>query len=144
MSQNYLYYGGPAEILTLSILTNRKINVSKDFFGKMFSKPLAIKELQLCLNENTEETVSYDWNSSLVFPEPLSLFYYNEHFTTLLTKSELHFTINYHYLAPFNDALPERHQKLDELYIGCDPTCLPSLQYHLVLLSQSLTNSLNA
>ncbi len=66
-----------------------------------------------------------EWNSHLVSSEPLSLFYYNEHFTILFPKSDHHFTINYHYLTPFNLALPERHQTLDEFFLNCDPSCFP-------------------
>jgi hypothetical protein len=95
-----LTYGGPAEILALSILLNRKIYVYKDFGGERFSGPLTAEELQNCFNLNKEQAVSYNWNSELVLSEPLSLFYYNEHFTVLFPKGGHQFTINYHYLTP--------------------------------------------
>jgi hypothetical protein len=101
-------YGGPAEIFALSILLNRKIYVYKDFGLERFSGPLTAKELQHCFNLNTEQAVSYNWNSELVLSEPLSLFYYNEHFTVLFPKGNHQFTISYHYLTPFNLPLPER------------------------------------
>ncbi len=120
-----LTYGGPAEIFALSILLNRKINIYKDFGGERFSRSLTTEELQDCFNLNTEQAVSYEWNSELVLSEPLSLFYYNKHFTVLFPKGDFHFTINYRYLTLFNLPLPERHQKLDEFFIDCDPSCFP-------------------
>jgi hypothetical protein len=95
-----LTYGGLAEIHALSILLNRKIYVYKDFGGERFSGPLTAEVLQNCFNLNTEQAVSYDWNSELILSEPLSLFYY-EHFTVLFLKGDHQFTINYHYLTPY-------------------------------------------
>jgi hypothetical protein len=96
---NTLCYGGPSQILALSILTNRTINVYGHYLSEKLAKDISEADFQSFLNEKKNNTL-YEWETKSVQNHPLSIYLQHDHFTLLMPRSETHFKISYHFIFP--------------------------------------------
>jgi hypothetical protein len=96
---NTLCYGGPSQILALSILTNRIINVYGHYPSDKLAKGISEADFKSFLNDK-KTNISYEWDTKSVHKDPLSIYLRYDHFTLLMPLSETHFRINYHFIIP--------------------------------------------
>jgi hypothetical protein len=88
---NTLCYGGPAQILALSILTNRVINVFGYYPLGPFENCMNKAEFMSFLNEKKTKN-SYVWKRECVRKVPLSIYLRHNHFSLLMPLSDSHFS----------------------------------------------------
>jgi hypothetical protein len=94
-----LCYGGPSQILALSILTNRTINVYGYYPSEKLAIDISEADFRSFLNEK-KTNISYIWKRESVQEDPLSIYFQHDHFSLLMPIGESHFTISYHYITP--------------------------------------------
>jgi hypothetical protein len=98
---NTLCYGGPSQILALSILTNRIINVYGHYPSEMFAENISEADFRSFLNEK-KTNISYVWKRESIHEVPLSIYLRHSHFSLLVPMSDSHFSITYNYVAPMD------------------------------------------
>jgi hypothetical protein len=98
---NTLCYGGPSQILALSILTNRIINVYGHYPSEMLAENISEADFRSFLNEK-KTNISYVWKRESIQEVPLSIYLRHSHFSLLVPLSDSHFSITYNYIAPMD------------------------------------------
>jgi hypothetical protein len=115
---NTLCYGRPSQILALSILTNRVINVYEPDPSEDLAENISEIDFKSFLN-NKKTNRSYEWERRSVQKDPLSIYLQHNHFSLLMPIGQSHFTINYHFITPkdckfIKDKIPDDMIMLDD------------------------------